>query len=64
AWLEIEDWQESEIEKDESRDGVIGRFAENAIRLATLRALSEEPIVELRIPALTVRVQFVVRRAA
>ncbi|RCS21283.1 hypothetical protein DUT91_25200, partial [Phyllobacterium salinisoli] len=41
AWLEIEDWQESEIEKDESRDGVIGRFAENAIRLATLRALSE-----------------------
>jgi hypothetical protein len=44
AWLAIEDWQESEIEHDESRDGIIGRTAENAIRLATLRALSREPV--------------------
>lgn len=43
AWLAIEDWQEEEIIRDESRDGIIGRFAENAIRLATLRALSRNP---------------------
>ncbi|YBV97097.1 bifunctional DNA primase/polymerase [Phyllobacteriaceae bacterium JZ32] len=43
AWIAIEDWQESEIEKDESRDGIVGRLAENAIRLATLRALSRNP---------------------
>lgn len=40
AWLEIEDAQEAEIERDETRDGIIGRMAENGIRLATLRALS------------------------
>lgn len=40
AWLAIEDWQEEEIERDETRDGIVGRFAENAVRLATLRALS------------------------
>jgi hypothetical protein len=40
AWLAIEDWQESEIERDDVRDGIVGRFAENAIRIATLRALS------------------------
>lgn len=40
AWLAIEDWQEEEIERDETRDGIVGRFAENAIRIATLRALS------------------------
>lgn len=38
--MKIEDWQEAEIERDESRDGIVGRMAENAIRLATLRALS------------------------
>ncbi|WP_159012561.1 bifunctional DNA primase/polymerase [Bradyrhizobium sp. S69] len=43
AWLAIEDWQESEIERDETRDGLVGRLAENAIRLATLRALSRDP---------------------
>ncbi|OSJ32000.1 hypothetical protein BSZ19_20620 [Bradyrhizobium japonicum] len=43
AWLAIEDWQESEIERDETRDGLVGRLAENAIRLATLRALSRSP---------------------
>ncbi|MBN7763641.1 bifunctional DNA primase/polymerase [Nitratireductor aquibiodomus] len=42
-WIEFEDWQEAEIEKDESRDGIIGRAAENAVRLATLRALSRGP---------------------
>lgn len=44
AWLAIEDWQEAEIEKEEPRDGILGRFAENAIRLATLRALSRGPV--------------------
>lgn len=44
AWLEIEDWQENEIDRDESRDGIVGRLAENAIRLATLRALSRSPV--------------------
>lgn len=43
AWLEIEDWQDAEIDKDESRDGIVGRCAENAVRLATLRALSRCP---------------------
>jgi hypothetical protein len=43
AWLDLEDWQESEIEQDESRDGILGRLAENAVRLATLRALSSNP---------------------
>ncbi|MBR0695866.1 bifunctional DNA primase/polymerase [Bradyrhizobium lablabi] len=43
AWLAIEDWQEAEIERDETRDGLVGRLAENAIRLATLRALSRSP---------------------
>lgn len=43
AWLDLEDWQENEIERDETRDGIVGRVAENAVRLATLRALSREP---------------------
>src|SRR5690606_16535094 len=43
TWLDLEDWQEGEIERDESRDGILGRLAENAIRLATLRALSRDP---------------------
>jgi hypothetical protein len=43
AWLDLEDWQEGEIERDESRDGILGRVAENAVRLATLRALSRDP---------------------
>ena len=50
AWLAIEDAQEAEIERDETRDGVVGRMAENAIRLATLRALSRssfQPMVSI-----------------
>ncbi|MCS3896035.1 hypothetical protein M2171_005168 [Bradyrhizobium japonicum USDA 38] len=43
SWLDLEDWQENEIERDETRDGIVGRVAENAVRLATLRALSREP---------------------
>jgi hypothetical protein len=43
TWLDLEDWQEGEIERDETRDGILGRLAENAIRLATLRALSRDP---------------------
>jgi hypothetical protein len=43
TWLDLEDWQEGEIEHDESRDGILGRLAENAVRLATLRALSRDP---------------------
>jgi hypothetical protein len=46
-WLAIEDAQEAEIERDESRDGIIGRMAENAVRLATLRALSRDPVSAL-----------------
>jgi hypothetical protein len=44
AWLAIEDWQEAEIDRDESRDGIVGRLAENAIRLATLCALSRSSV--------------------
>jgi hypothetical protein len=44
AWLDLEDWQEEEIDRDESRDGIVGRAAENAVRLATLRALSLDPV--------------------
>lgn len=43
AWRKVEDWQDDEIDRDESRDGIVGRAAENAIRLATLRALSRGP---------------------
>lgn len=43
SWLDLEDWQEAEIDRDETRDGIVGRLAENAIRLATLRALSRDP---------------------
>jgi hypothetical protein len=43
TWLDLEDWQESETERDETRDGIVGRLAENAVRLATLRALSRDP---------------------
>lgn len=42
-WLDLEDWQENEIDRDETRDGIVGRCAENAVRLATLRALSRDP---------------------
>ena len=42
-WLAIEDWQDSEIERDESRDGIVGRTAEHVVKLATLRALSRDP---------------------
>ncbi|MBB5273966.1 hypothetical protein HNR26_000004 [Rhizobium rosettiformans] len=43
AWLAIEDWQDAEIERDESRDGIVGRTAEHVVKLATLRALSRNP---------------------
>lgn len=43
AWLAIEDWQDAEIERDESRDGIVGRTAEHVVKLATLRALSINP---------------------
>ncbi|CCM76253.1 bifunctional DNA primase/polymerase [Rhizobium mesoamericanum] len=43
AWLAIEDWQIDECERDASRDGIIGRAAENTVKLATLRALSRSP---------------------
>lgn len=43
AWLAIEDWQYEQIDEDATRDGIVGRVAENAIKLATLRALSLNP---------------------
>ena len=39
-WLEIEDWQNGEIDDGRSLDGVIGRAAEHTIKFATIRALS------------------------
>lgn len=39
-WLEIEDWQNNEIDDGRSLDGVIGRAAEHTIKFATIRALS------------------------
>lgn len=44
AWLDVEDWQDAEIAKDETRDGIIGRAAEHTVKLATLRALSRSPV--------------------
>lgn len=50
AWNAIEDWQYEQIDEDATRDGIVGRVAENAIKLATLRALSLNP----RNPAVSV----------
>jgi hypothetical protein len=42
-WDRLEDWQTAEIDEDETRDGILGRVAENGGKLATLRALSRDP---------------------
>ena len=42
-WLAVEDWQDAEIERDESRDGIVGRTAEHVVKLATIRAVSRAP---------------------
>ncbi|CAH1657049.1 conserved hypothetical protein [Hyphomicrobiales bacterium] len=41
-WLEIEDWQIAEIEERNGVEGIIGRTAEQTIKLATIRALSRD----------------------
>jgi hypothetical protein len=43
-WLEIEDWQISEIEERGGIEGIIGRTAEQTIKLATIRALSRDGV--------------------
>jgi hypothetical protein len=42
AWLAIEDWQIAEIEERQGHEGVVGRAAEQAQKLAVLRALSRD----------------------
>jgi hypothetical protein len=39
-WTEIEDWQIEEIEDNGAQEGIVGRTAEQTIKLATLRAIS------------------------
>lgn len=42
-WLAIEDWQNSQISDHGRMNGVLGRFALQTIKLATIRALSRNP---------------------
>jgi len=42
-WLTIEDWQAEQVEEHGAQDGIIGRAAENTIKLATVRAISRNP---------------------
>ena len=42
-WLAIEDWQYEQIEDHGAHDGLIGRTAEHVIKIATVRALSNNP---------------------
>lgn len=39
-WLKIEDWQIEEIEERQGHEGIVGRAAEQTIKLATIRALA------------------------
>jgi hypothetical protein len=41
-WLEIEDWQISQIEERSGHEGIVGRAAEQTQKYATLRALSRD----------------------
>lgn len=42
-WLAIEDWQYEQIEENGAHDGLIGRTAEHVVKIATVRALSNNP---------------------
>lgn len=42
-WLAIEDWQYEQIEEHGAHDGLIGRTAEHVVKIATVRALSNNP---------------------
>lgn len=42
-WIAIEDWQYEQIEEHGAHDGLIGRTAEHVIKIATVRALSNNP---------------------
>jgi hypothetical protein len=42
-WAEIESWQLDAIDEDPGKDGVIGRAAEQTLKLATIRACSRAP---------------------
>lgn len=42
-WIAIEDWQYEQIEEHGVADGIIGRAAEQTIKLATIRAISTCP---------------------
>lgn len=42
-WLAIEDWQYEQIEDHGAHDGLIGRTSEHVIKIATVRALSNNP---------------------
>jgi hypothetical protein len=43
AWEDIEAWQLSVIDADEALQGIVGRAAEQTIKLATIRAISRDP---------------------
>lgn len=42
-WLAIEDWQYEQIEEHGAHDGLVGRTAEHVVKIATVRALSNNP---------------------
>lgn len=42
-WMEIEEWQLAAIDEDHTKDGVVGRAAEQTLKLATIRACSRQP---------------------
>lgn len=42
-WMSIEDWQYEQIEEHGAHEGLIGRTAEHVVKIATVRALSNNP---------------------
>lgn len=42
AWIDIEDWQISQIEERSGHEGIVGRAAEQTQKFAVLRALSRD----------------------
>ncbi|MGU3494230.1 bifunctional DNA primase/polymerase [Xanthobacteraceae bacterium A53D] len=42
-WEAIEDWQIAEIDENSMQEGIVGRAAEQTIKLATIRAISRQP---------------------
>jgi hypothetical protein len=42
-WMKVDDWQETSLNEDATKYGIVGRASENTQKLATLRAISRCP---------------------